>query len=214
MKNSWASLISKAIALPLAFVCLSLTAQPVFAATYHFTRVTNNATDISQQLAVEITESMGGALFTFTNNVGIDSSLTEIYFDMGTTSLFSNISVFADSGDGVAFDNSPSPVNLPGGEGIDFMTHYGGDAIGPMKNGVNTADEWVSFFGVYDTGSYAGLLSALALGDFRIGLHVQGIGGSDGDSEGYVNTVPLPAAAWLFGSALLGLGAIARRRKA
>lgn len=43
--------------------------------------------------------------------------------------------------------------------------------------------------------------------------------GHDGDYDDYVGyakatTVPIPAAAWLFGSALLGLGGIARRKSA
>ena len=38
--------------------------------------------------------------------------------------------------------------------------------------------------------------------------------GLDGGGSGTGNEVPIPAAAWLFGSALVGLGSIARKRKA
>ena len=63
-----------------------------------------------------------------------------------------------------------------------------------------------------------------SFGQFRIGLHLQAIdadciglsGCGDTDSDSYVNTpnvVPVPAAAWLFGTALLGFFATARRKK-
>jgi hypothetical protein len=39
--------------------------------------------------------------------------------------------------------------------------------------------------------------------------------GDDGAAySGTISAVPLPAAAWLFGSALLGLGAMRRKQKA
>jgi hypothetical protein len=65
--------------------------------------------------------------------------------------------------------------------------------------------------------AYNDVLTALALTStnqddwLRIGLQVQGF--ESGGSEQYVNNpVPLPAAAWLFGSALLGMAGIGYRR--
>lgn len=223
MKKYLTSSSIKSVATALTLLGFGLVSQQSFASSYDFTRITNNATvNIASQLLVDVTEATGGALFTFRNNIGIASSITDIYFDAGSnTGLFSNIAVFSDSGAGVSFDNNPSPSNLPGGNTVGFTSDFGGDAVGSQANGVNTADEWVSFLGVYNTGSYTGLLSALAAGSFRIGLHVQGIGGITSDAyvsstplSPPVSTVPVPAAAWLFASALLGWGAASRRRKA
>jgi hypothetical protein len=54
-------------------------------------------------------------------------------------------------------------------------------------------------------------------GDLRIGIHVQSFG--NGGSESFVNDpglppsiVPIPAAAWLLGSGLIGLAGVARRK--
>jgi hypothetical protein len=44
-----------------------------------------------------------------------------------------------------------------------------------------------------------------------INIHTTSFGG--GEIRGQVQVVPIPAAVWLFGSGLLGLVALARRRK-
>ena len=51
-------------------------------------------------------------------------------------------------------------------------------------------------------------------GGLRIGIHLQGIG-ENGGSESLVNgpVVPVPAAAWLFGSALIGLAGLKRKQR-
>ena len=52
----------------------------------------------------------------------------------------------------------------------------------------------------------------LFAGLWYINIHSTTSGG--GEIRGQVNVVPLPAAAWLFGSALAGLAGFSRRRKA
>ncbi|HEB28542.1 MAG TPA: VPLPA-CTERM sorting domain-containing protein [Porticoccus sp.] len=54
--------------------------------------------------------------------------------------------------------------------------------------------------------------AAVTAGELRFGLHLRTIGQA-GDSDSYINTspVPIPAAAWLFGSALIGLVGIRRK---
>lgn len=193
-----------------------------------FHRVSSNsAEDLGRQLGMLITEQPGGALFTFSNRLGVPSSITDIYFDDAQSALFSSIAYHADSGAGVSFDSQAAPANLPGGNLIGFLADYSGDANaqsieggvatkGVMKNGVNSADEWVSFLGLWaNAGSFEGLIAAFADGHFRVGLHVQAIGLA-GRSDSYISQpspVPLPAAAWLFASALLGFVVVASRRK-
>ena len=57
------------------------------------------------------------------------------------------------------------------------------------------------------------VINELGDGRLRIGMHVINFDG--GGSESFVNNpVPVPAAIWLFGSGLLGLVGIARRKNA
>lgn len=195
---------------------------------YEFNRVSNNsAEDLGRQLGMLVTEQPGGALFTFSNRLGVPSSITDIYFDDAQPGLFRSIAYHADSGVGVSFDSQAAPANLPGGNAIGFLAGYSGDANaqsleggvatkGVMKNGVNNPDEWVSFLGLWaNAGSFDGLIAAFADGHFRVGLHVQAIGLA-GQSDSYVSQpspVPLPAAVWLFASALFGFIVVASRRK-
>ena len=195
---------------------------------YEFNRVTgNSAEDIGRQLGMLVTEQPGGVLFTLSNRLGVPSSITDIYFDDAPQAFFSGIAYYADSGAGVSFDSHAAPANLPGGNVIGFLADFSGDSNtqsvvggvatkGIIKNGVNSADEWVSFLGLWaNAGSFDGLIAAFADGHFRVGLHVQAIGLA-GRSDSYVvqpSPVPLPAAAWLFASALFGFVVVANRRK-
>lgn len=214
-------------------VLLLLSGAVVFSAqaaslAYEFSRVgSNSSEDLGRQLSMVIKERPDGALFTFSNSSDVPSSITDIYFDDARPALFSRIAYHSDSGAGVSFDSQAAPANLPGGKNIGFLADFSGDSDaksiegsvvskGVMRNGVNTADEWVSFLGQWaNATSFDGLIAALASGHFRVGLHVQGIGQA-GQSDAYVNqpsAVPLPAAAWLFASALFGFVVVANRRK-
>lgn len=209
--------------LALAFVALNLLSFQAFATyiySYNFDRITNAANEnIGNQLLLEVSSDplSNSIAFKFLNNIGIKSSITDIYFDMGNTSLFSKISMYSDSGSGVEFDNSANPANLPAGNTISFSSDFSGDSPTPAK-GVDKLGEWVTFLGVLSAGkSLNALLDALKSGNFMVGLHVQSIG-SNGQSDSYVNkvevsAVPLPAAAWLFGSALMGFVVVSNRRR-
>ena len=221
MSKQLKSLRPKSTIIAIVLACAAFLSPQAAAISVGFSKVTNNNVEnLSSQLSVDITEGLSGALFTFYNNVGIASSITDIYFDQGTTSLFSSINVIDDSGDGVSFSAGANPSNLPGGNPIGFSAHFSADSDAPVsQNGVNSSTEWVQFLGTFNVGTYANLLESLASNDFRIGLHVQSIGIAGG-SDGYVSgitslpsTVPVPAAAWLFGSALFGLFAVSRRKK-
>jgi len=75
-------------------------------------------------------------------------------------------------------------------------------------------DAWTSPIGSFGT---VAVLSntVLAPGTYVLQMRGDVTGTSGGSYAGplHIAPVPLPAAAWLFGSGLLGLGAIARRRK-
>lgn len=192
------------------------------ALTLGFTCITNNnATDCATgeaQLTVTVSDLGGGqALFTFLNAGPGASSITDVYFDDGT---LLGIAGLIDSDDnalgpfgnaGVDFTQGASPPNLPGGAPIGFEVTAGflADSDPPAQpNGVNPLETLGVVFNLQGTGTFADVLSELASGELRIGIHVQGFDG--GGSESLVN-VPEPGTAFLFG---LGLTALAARRSA
>lgn len=200
------------------------------ATTLSFNNITNNTgTDLSDQISVVSTSVTGGVEFKFTNNVGIASSITDIYFDVGDNStLFSGFEILtaADkTSSGVSYDLAPHPTDLPGGNTVGFTSDFGGDSTAPQTsaNGVNASDEYITFLLTLGTGfDYDDYLAELMNGTFRIGMHIQAIAGIDCSesrdpecgSDSYVNVsaVPVPAAAWLFGTALIGFFATSRRK--
>ena len=98
-----------------AVVATLLIAAPASAITIGFTKITNNGnSNVASQLSADVTDHGDGTVdFTFYNDVGIASSISEIYFDDGTLLALSSIS---DSGAGVAFTGPPTnPGDLPGG---------------------------------------------------------------------------------------------------
>lgn len=195
---------------------------------YEFSRISSNSSEnLGYQLGMRVKQHPGGVLFTLSNSLGVPSSITDIYFADAQSALFSSISYYSDSGVGVSFDSQAAPANLPGGNVIGFLANFSGDANaqsieggvatkGIKHNGVDTAAEWVSFLGLWaNASSFDRLIAALGDSHFRVGLHVQSIGLA-GKSDSYINqpsAVPLPAAAWLFASALFGFVVIASRRK-
>lgn len=189
------------------------------ATTFGFERVTsNNAEDLSDQLSITVwsnTEAnsqfgLGLAssqiLFTVQNDVGIVSSVSEVYFDdglLGPSVVANSLGGFTDFTGGGA-----NPGNLPGGNTIGFLatSEFSADAVGNPSKGVNTsADILGIILGLGGFADYSAVVAAVNSGELRFGYHIRAIG-SQGSSDSYVNTVvPLPAAAWLFGSALLGV---------
>ena len=200
----------------------ALGSSAVLANTYNFTQITSNGNQsVSTQLTAEVTQSGSNVLFTFYNTAAVASSITDIYFDYGNTSFFSSVSnnVLGTVGDstGVSFSDGASPSNLPAGNTVGFTADAGGDSNAPTSaNGVNASSEHVSFLGTTLTGvTFADVLAGLDSGAFRLGLHVQSIGqvgGSEAFVTGTPSAVPLPAAGWLFGSALVGLMGLSRRK--
>jgi hypothetical protein len=198
---------------------LAFVATPAKAATLSFFCITNNlAADCATgeaQLTVDVTDPGGNqVLFHFRNMAGGNaSSITDVYFDDGSLLGLSQIM----NGPGVSFSQYASPPILPGGNNVSppFVVTEGflADSDPPVQpNGVNPG-EWLKiYFDLQSGKNFNDAIADLTDGSLRIGIHVQGFTG--GGSESFVNTpVPIPAAVWLFGSGLLGLVALARRRK-
>ncbi|HBY60981.1 MAG TPA: hypothetical protein DEH78_14255 [Solibacterales bacterium] len=192
--------------------------------------------NLATQLKVNVADTAGGAQFTFYNNVGIASSITDIYFDLPGASnttpvpqtlllfLSPNAPTITDSGAGVAFSDGASPPNLPRNNvpNPDFDSMYSADSDSPVSaNGVSSSTEWVRFVFKYASGKdFDDVKDALNDGSLRIGLHVQSIGTAS-RSDAYINDpynppqqVPEPGTyAALIGAGMVAFLWIQRRRK-
>lgn len=190
------------------------------ASTFSFYNLTNNTTDIGSQLSMVVADNTATAAtndvtFTFYNNVGTSSSIAQVYWDLGATADLTGI-VFGSQSAGVNYAMGGTPENLPGGNTISFTADWWASANNPApRNGVSTNAEWVTFIGTLASGeTLENLVADFMSGAARAGMHVISING--GTSDAYVtgpSQVPLPGAAWLFGSALLGFMAVANRRR-
>jgi hypothetical protein len=149
------------------------------------------------------------------------SGIDGIYFDDGTLLGIASIV----NGTGVSFDDPATPASLPAQNEATpaFVTtaNFSASNTGNAATGVNPGEQVEIIFNLQTGKNFDDVFTALLLGNtdganeaaLRIGLHVQSIAGIGG-SESFVNTqVPIPAAAWLLGSGLLGLVAIRRRAK-
>jgi hypothetical protein len=195
---------------------LLLGSNPAAAAALGFGCISDNSTTDctigETQLSVNVTDAGGGqVLFTFSNSGPDDSSITDVYFDDG--SLLSIASVI--NSVGVSFSQYASPPELPAANNASppFNTTAGflADSNPPAQpNGVNPSETLGIQFTLYGTQTYADVLSELADGTLRIGIHVQGYTNGGTESESFVNT-PLPEPGML-GLIGVGLGALALAR--
>jgi len=200
-------------------LCVIALSGSAHAVTINFTRLTNNAGAVNpaSQFRCELTDIGGGQIqFRFTNNVGIASSITDVYFDDGTLLGIASIA----SSNGVDFTQGASPGNLPGGNAVGFETTAGFslDSTSPVPiNGINRNNEWLRIrFNLINGKTFADTVAALGT-DLRIGLHVQAItdeGWSDSfiSNNGGVTFIPLPTAGAMGLAGLAGLALVRRRR--
>ena len=213
MKNLNLKAISNVL-MAIAFMFVTSISQ---ATTLTFVNVENNSTlDLSTQLSVDVTTDGTNAFFKILNDVdsGSYASITGIYF--GYDSALTSVSFYDDSGTNVQFTDGASPANLPGGT---FTADYSADAdsgspLATLKaNGVDATGEYITFMAMLSsTFDYSALMDSILYGSFQIGLHVQALTDLDLSDSYEVSKVPVPAAAWLFGTALFGFFATSRRK--
>ena len=185
---------------------LMLSVSAYAQATYNFVNITNNsATNAStgeSQLFVDVTDIGSNQVqFTFRNTGLAASSITDVYFDDGHLLGISTVS----NSSGVQFSKFASPGNLPGANNITpaFNTTAGfsADSDPPVQpNGVNPNESLGIQFNLKNGATYDTVISDLANGSLRIGIHVQGF--ANGGSEAFVNNgnncvIPAPGAVLL-----------------
>lgn len=159
-------------------------------------------------LTVDVNEeSMNRVSFSFMNTTDIngdDAVVTQIYFDDGIAGgVLDEIYSLMQIGTGfVEGFGNPGPPELPGGAPLNFDSEFSVRATAPPpQNGLDSDDELIVFFDIASGSNYDDVIAALVGNELRIGLHVQSFPGS-GESASFVTAVPVPAAVWLFGSAL------------
>jgi hypothetical protein len=217
------------LACALTFGVLILLPARAEAVSYTFTTCFDNnsglCSELAPQLQVEVTDAGGPWVeFTFTNAVGISSSITDIYFD--ADGFLKNMTIY-DESDGVDFEPGTSPPQPPGGNQAipPFeVTHslLAGATAPPAQNGIDSATEFLSVRFKRDGVSFDQIIAALEAGPntadgIRIAAHVQGIGNASDTficCGGENFSAPEPALMALFGIGLFAVAARARRRKA
>ncbi len=198
------------------------------AEVFGFSWITNNSlTNCNTgeaQLSMEVTQYDSTTVsFLFSNLGPLDSSITDIYFDFGTTPNYLAITpTLFDQSSGVSFSLGATPANLPGGTSYGFGAHIAMDSNSPVQpNGINPL-EWLDVhFSLLAGSTFDDLLAELHAEDLsvlRVGMHVQGF--ANGGSEAFINDggdpstpVPAPTTIALLGIGLASLGLIRRRNK-
>lgn len=221
MKNRKIGILSFVGAAVAGMLCM---AAPASASSlqYDFSNNIGNNTSYSGAEFTMTVNDLGGNLvsFVFHNNGPAGSAITGIYFYdgviLGNTGSIDNSTI---SGNFV--ENSGSPANLPGGNpyGLtnatkEFYSHSQG------INGI-AAGEYLTIT-MEIQGTFQDLQNAIESaqglsqsnpfqsGMLVVGLHVQGLPGSDQ----YLNSttiIPLPAAVWMGLAGIMGVVAVRRR---
>jgi hypothetical protein len=193
-------LAGEAAAVPLSFTCIT-------------GNIPGDCTIGQDQLSAELTsENAGQIRLAFANAGPAAASITDVYVQDSSGLLADLDSIL--SGPGVAFSEGASPGDLPGGNTVGFTATFSADSDAPAQpNGVNPLESLALIFDLGAGIDFDDVTAALASGDLRVGIHVQGFR-TEG-SESFVNgggpSVPEPSAALVFAvGSLLVAGAIRR----
>lgn len=173
--------------------------------------------------------------FLFSNSNALATSITGIYFEDGAVLGIADITQYLDldfnepgtgAGKGTAFVQDGVPQNVPSGNTIGFAAtnSHRVNASGNFE-GVN-GGEWVEIIFELQSGlGYSDVLAAIAQGQIKTGggtptgpalrfaMHVQGLGSDAEGSEGFINSIPLPAPFGLALAGLAGVVIISRRKR-
>ena len=215
------SMVAVVFCAVLSVVFISAPALASVPVLYAFNNITLNdptsAATGEAQIVVEVFNGDGTVKFKFKNLGPEESSISEVYFDDGT---LLGISSIIDLPPDVDFVLGASPSNLPGGDLMNppfevTQSFLSEAAPPPAKKGVDPSEEVTIVFDLQSGGTLDDVLSELADGTLRIGIHVINFAG--GYSEGFVNEpegTPIPEPTML---TMLGLGTVVllrRRRQA
>ncbi len=208
------------IALSFALFAVSASAAVIPSVNVSFVGVNADQEDLTGQLSLQVLDLGSVARLVFSNNIGIASNITTIYFD-DASNLLGGISLSSQTA-GVNFA-VVSPGNFP--EGATLSPTFNEEFQAERTNGPGGVARGIDAFGesltldaaLTGVTTVSDMMAAINSGSLRIGLHVQSIGARDG-SDSYVtyldqppSAVPVPAAAWLFASGI-GFFGVARRR--
>lgn len=185
---------------------------------YNNSKRVENCAQGEEYLGLKVEETGSGVSFTLTNSGDLVSNLTRIWFDDDNVLLDISTADIIESS-GVDFKNVvPSSQDVSNLE--DFVAeakvyNKGGAKNNPVS-GITSGhglDEWLTINFDFTTGNTFDLLvAALETGTFKLGVRVDSFLYNDKSTKFYApSAVPVPAAAWLFGSALLGFIGFSRR---
>ena len=192
------------------------------AATLQLSVFENNAGAFSGTVDIALIDA-NTVVTTFNNTSMLDGPVIEsLHFESGVADwlsnpVWTNTDAPGNNKDDIVFKLAPKFSGAPGGQNIDWAvshksgaTSYKLDASSPSPfNGLNSGEllqiEW-DFTGNFDM-----FIVDINDGNSRFAVHVHDCFGSNSCSA--VSAVPLPAAVWLFGSGMLGLVGVARRKK-